>query len=105
MELIMENPLTILSCMATPENIYVPRYEVKHDTRGLTEGRQCGCGEGGVRLTSLSSRHESEAPETDSVDAFTSVGEEQFSAQIVHPLNFSGGSTSIKLPPQAHLPG
>jgi hypothetical protein len=102
-ELTIESPFTILSCKATPANIYVPPYAVESDM-GVTpsyEG-QCGCAEG-PRPLSLASRHEAEAPETQRVNSSTSL-KTQSPRDITRPLSFDSTSSDIKQPARAHLP-
>lgn len=102
-ELTINAPFTILSCKATPANIYVPPYEVEHDVR-VTPSRvgRCGCG-GGIRSMSLASTHEPEAPETGQIHNST-LDKVQSVWDITQPLSFDSDSNGIRLPPQAYLP-
>lgn len=102
-ELTLESPFTILSCKATPANIYVPPYEVKGDIGATAscEG-QCGCGQSPQSI-SLTSRHEAEAPQTEARENSTSL-KVQLPKDITHPLRFDSTSNDIKQPARAHLP-
>ncbi|GFG14152.1 hypothetical protein IFM5058_06807 [Aspergillus udagawae] len=102
-ELTIESPFTILSCKATPANIYVPPYEVEgaFEVMASQEG-QCGCGPS-PRSISLASRHEAEAPEAEAKDNLMSV-KGQFPGDITQPLSFDNMLSDIKQPARAHLP-
>ncbi|RHZ67186.1 arrestin C-terminal domain-containing protein, partial [Aspergillus thermomutatus] len=102
-ELTIESPFTILSCKATPANIYVPPYAVERDI-GVSPSQegQCGCG-GIARSMSLASRHEAEAPETESIDNSTSI-KAQLPGDITRPLSLDSSANGIKQPARAHLP-
>ncbi|KAF7116115.1 hypothetical protein CNMCM5793_004135 [Aspergillus hiratsukae] len=102
-ELTIESPFTILSCKATPVNIYVPPYALEDDM-GVTPSHeaQCDCG-GGPRSISLASRHEAEAPETERVDNSMSV-KIQIPRDITRQVSFDSISSDIKRPARAHLP-
>lgn len=102
-ELTLESPFTILSCKATPANIYVPPYEVKGDIGATAscEG-QCGCGQSPQSI-SLTSRHEAEAPQTEARENSTSL-KVQLPKDITHPLRFDSTSNDIKQPARAYLP-
>ncbi|GFG09468.1 hypothetical protein IFM61392_05900 [Aspergillus lentulus] len=102
-ELTIESPFTILSCKATPANIYVPPYALESD-RGVIPSYdgQCGCGDS-PRSISLASRHEAEAPQTEARDNLTS-SKGQLSGDITQQLSFYSISGDIKQPARAHLP-
>ncbi|KAB8222974.1 hypothetical protein BDV33DRAFT_189388 [Aspergillus novoparasiticus] len=102
-ELMIESPFTILSCKATPANIYVPPYEVEGaiEVTASQEG-QCGCGQS-PRPISLASRHDAEAPGAEArVNSTTVKG--QFPGDITQSLSFDSMSGGIKQPARAHLP-
>ncbi|KAE8307235.1 hypothetical protein BDV41DRAFT_582581 [Aspergillus transmontanensis] len=102
-ELTIESPFTILSCKATPANIYVPPYEVEGaiEVTASQEG-QCGCGQS-PRPISLASRHDAEAPGAEARVNLTTV-EGQFSGDITQSLSFDSMSGAIKQPARARLP-
>ncbi|GFF61635.1 hypothetical protein IFM62136_05087 [Aspergillus lentulus] len=102
-ELTIESPFTILSCKATPANIYVPPYALESD-RGVIPSYdgQCGCGDS-PRSISLASRHEAEAPQTEARDNLTS-SKGQLPGDITQQLSFYSISGDIKQPARAHLP-
>ncbi|EAW19878.1 arrestin C-terminal domain-containing protein [Aspergillus fischeri NRRL 181] len=102
-ELTIESPFTILSCKATPANIYVPPYEVEGDIElAASHEGQCGCGHS-PRSISPASRHEAEARQTEARDNLTSL-EGQLPKDITQPLRFDSISSFIKQPARAHLP-
>ncbi|GIK06648.1 hypothetical protein Aspvir_002298 [Aspergillus viridinutans] len=102
-ELTIESPFTILSCKATPANIYVPPYEAEGAIKvTASQEGQCGCGQS-TRSISLASRHEAEEPDTEARDNLTSV-KGQFPRDITQPLSFDNMSSDIKQPARAHLP-
>ncbi|KAF7169115.1 hypothetical protein CNMCM5623_001923 [Aspergillus felis] len=86
-ELTIEAPFTILSCRATPANIYVPPYQVEGATEvTASQEGQCGCGQS-PRSISLASRHEAEEPKAAARDNLMSV-KGQFPGDITQPVSF-----------------
>ncbi|GIJ91002.1 hypothetical protein Asppvi_009967 [Aspergillus pseudoviridinutans] len=102
-ELTIEAPFTILSCRATPANIYVPPYQVEGATEvTASQEGQCGCGQS-PRSISLASRHEAEEPKAAAKENLMSV-KGKFPGDITQPVSFDSMSSDIKQPARAHLP-
>lgn len=96
----MEIPITVLSCKATPSNIYVPPYAIEADTKAMPlQNLECDCV--GNDLTEiLAPMHKAEVPETEAVSV-----EQIFPDNLTRPVSFGSGSSDIKLPAQAHISG
>ncbi|PKX90094.1 arrestin C-terminal domain-containing protein [Aspergillus novofumigatus IBT 16806] len=102
-ELTIETPFTILSCKATPANIYVPPYEREGDIEvTASQEAQCGCDQSPQSI-SLPTKHKAEATETEASDNLKSV-KGQLPWNVTQPLSFDSVSSGIKQPARAHLP-
>ncbi|KAJ5641355.1 hypothetical protein N7490_005355 [Penicillium lividum] len=100
MELIIESPITILSCKATPANIYVPPYTAEPD-RAAVSSRNCQCDcVGSATQNALASVCTSEVPETEMSTSF----KPKLPDDITRPLSFDSSSTDMKPPDKIHLP-
>lgn len=97
--LVIKSPFTLLSCKATPANIFVPPYAVE---RGMARTPLDGCrcdNSSSTQWTTLTSRYQTGPPEN-----VNSTPANQSSAEnSITPPNFGGITADIKQPAQAHL--
>ncbi|KAJ5381962.1 uncharacterized protein N7496_004390 [Penicillium cataractarum] len=90
--LTIEAPITLLSCKATPSNIYVPPYAVERKIKGiLLRNSECDCA--GSDFTPM---HKAEVQEPSFTQPF-------LLDDLTRSLSFESSSTDIKPPPQAHI--
>ncbi|KAJ5385776.1 hypothetical protein N7509_008317, partial [Penicillium cosmopolitanum] len=96
--LIIETPITVLSCKATPSNIYVPPYAVEPDTKAMPfQNLECDC-VGNDFTEIIAPKHKSEVPETEAKSV-----EQIFLDNLTRPVSFESSSSDIKPPAQAHI--
>lgn len=97
--LAIESPFTLLSCKATPANIFVPPYAVERDMARIPLNG-CRCNDScSTQWTTLTSRYQTGSPE----NANSTPANHSSAENSITPLNFGGITTDIKQPTQAHL--
>lgn len=94
--LTIETPITILSCKATPSNIYVPPYAVEPNTNAMPlQNLECDC-VGSDSMEALAQVHKAEVQKTLPVESI-------LPDNLARSFGFESNSNNIKPPPQAHI--
>lgn len=97
--LTIESPFTLLSCKATPANIFVPPYAVERDM-ALTPlgGCQCDCN-GSTEARTPASTHQAAPPEAVNFTSTKPLSAEE----LTGPISIEGNTSDIKQPALVHL--
>lgn len=94
--LVIETPITILSCKATPSNIYVPPYTAEPNAKAMPlQSLKCGC-VGSDFTETVAPMHKAEVQETLSVERI-------LPDSLASSLSFESSSSDIKPPAPAHI--